>query len=177
LDNIVRTSLTCIACVRPLTFIVSSRFQLTIRVSDVNDNAPKFELPDYQAHNVDEDIPLGTNILKVKATDADSGANAEIEYLVSDDHFSVDSNGIIVNNKQLDADNNNAYYEFIVTAKDKGKLPQRIEESCRVLSTHRTKWSVDRIRVGKLQSLSFPSLINSHRSYHATIVNVSRDLL
>lgn len=95
-------------------------FQLTIRVSDVNDNAPKFELPDYQAHNVDEDISLGTSILKVKATDADSGANAEIEYLVSDDHFSVDSSGIIVNNKQLDADNNNAYYEFVVTAKDKG---------------------------------------------------------
>ncbi|XP_012541028.1 neural-cadherin isoform X2 [Monomorium pharaonis] len=99
----------------------STSVELTIRVSDVNDNAPKFELPDYQAHNVDEDIPLGTNILKVKATDADSGANAEIEYLVSDDHFSVDSNGIIVNNKQLDADNNNAYYEFIVTAKDKGE--------------------------------------------------------
>lgn len=90
-------------------------------MTDVNDNAPKFELPDYQAHNVDEDIPLGTSILKVKAMDADSGANAEIEYLVSDDHFAVDSNGIIVNNKQLDADNNNAYYEFVVTAKDKGE--------------------------------------------------------
>ncbi|XP_015602417.1 neural-cadherin isoform X3 [Cephus cinctus] len=99
----------------------STTVELTIRVSDVNDNAPKFELPDYQAHNVDEDIALGTSILKVKATDADSGANAEIEYSVSDDHFSVDSNGIIVNNKQLDADNNNAYYEFVVTAKDKGE--------------------------------------------------------
>lgn len=97
------------------------QLQLTIRVTDVNDNAPKFELPDYQAHNVDEDMPLGTSILKVKAMDADSGANAEIEYLVSDDHFAVDSNGIIVNNKQLDADNNNAYYEFSVTAKDKGE--------------------------------------------------------
>lgn len=95
--------------------------QLTIRVSDVNDNAPKFELPDYQAHNVDEDITHGTSILKVKATDADSGSNAEIEYLVSDDHFRVDKDGIIMNHKQLDADNNNAYYEFIVTAKDKGK--------------------------------------------------------
>lgn len=52
-------------------------------MTDVNDNAPKFELPDYQAHNVDEDIPLGTSILKVKAMDADSGKNAEIEYLVS----------------------------------------------------------------------------------------------
>ncbi|XP_043276745.1 neural-cadherin isoform X3 [Venturia canescens] len=98
----------------------STNVELTIRVSDVNDNAPKFELPDYQAHNVDEDIPLGTSILKVKATDSDSGANADIEYLVSDDHFSVDSSGLIVNNKQLDADNNNAYYEFVVTAKDRG---------------------------------------------------------
>lgn len=87
----------------------------------MNDNAPKFELPDYQAHNVDEDIPLETSILKVKATDADSGSNAEIEYLVSDDHFSIDPNGVIRNNKQLDADNNNAYYEFTVTARDKGE--------------------------------------------------------
>lgn len=93
---------------------------MTIRVTDVNDNAPKFELPDYQAHNVDEDHPLGTSILKVKALDADSGANAEIEYHVSDDHFVVDASGIVSNNKQLDADNNNAYYEFVVTAKDKG---------------------------------------------------------
>ncbi|KAF5298417.1 hypothetical protein FQR65_LT01195 [Abscondita terminalis] len=99
----------------------STSVELTIRVTDVNDNAPKFELPDYQAHNVDEDIPLGTSILKVKAMDSDSGANAEIEYIVSDDHFSVDPSGIISNNKQLDADNNNAYYEFVVTAKDKGE--------------------------------------------------------
>lgn len=56
--------------------------------------------------------------------DADSGTNAEIEYLVSDDHFSVDPSGIISNNKQLDADNNNAYYEFAVTAKDKGEPPK-----------------------------------------------------
>lgn len=95
---------------------------MTIRVTDVNDNAPKFELPDYQAHNVDEDYPLGTSILKVKAVDADSGANAEIEYHVSDDHFVVDASGIVSNNKQLDADNNNAYYEFVITAKDKGML-------------------------------------------------------
>lgn len=99
----------------------STSVELTIRVTDVNDNAPKFELPDYQAHNVDEDIALGTSILKVKATDSDSGFNAEIEYLVSDNHFSVDANGIISNDKQLDADNNNAYYEFVVTAKDKGE--------------------------------------------------------
>lgn len=53
----------------------------------MNDNAPKFELPDYQSHNIDEDIPLGSSILKVKAMDADSGKNAEIEYLVSGNHY------------------------------------------------------------------------------------------
>ncbi|XP_071875827.1 neural-cadherin-like isoform X1 [Bombus fervidus] len=115
----------------------STSVELTIRVSDVNDNAPKFELPDYQAHNVDEDISLGTSILKVKATDADSGANAEIEYLVSDDHFSVDSSGIIVNNKQLDADNNNAYYEFVVTAKDKGEPPKTGTATVRIYTKNK----------------------------------------
>lgn len=38
--------------------------QLTIKVTDVNDNAPRFELPDYQAHNVDEDVAVGTSILQ-----------------------------------------------------------------------------------------------------------------
>ena len=78
----------------------------------------------FQAHNVDEDIKPGTSILKVKAMDSDSGSNAEIEYYVSDDHFTVNSNGVISNNKKLDADSNNAYYEFIVTAKDKGEPPR-----------------------------------------------------
>ncbi len=77
----------------------------------MNDNAPKFELPDYQAHGVDEDVPVGTSILQVKATDGDSGANAEIEYSVSKDEFTVDNKGVIRNNKRLQ-----------VTAKDKGTL-------------------------------------------------------
>lgn len=38
-------------------------FQLTIDVSDVNDNPPRFEVPDYQAHGIPEDVPIGTSIL------------------------------------------------------------------------------------------------------------------
>jgi hypothetical protein len=53
----------------------------------------------------------------VKASDADSGSNADIAYSVSDDHFAVDSSGIISNNRRLDADSNNAYYEFQVDRK------------------------------------------------------------
>ena len=115
----------------------STSVELTIRVTDVNDNVPKFELPDYQAHNIDEDLPIGTSILRVKATDADSGANAEIEYSVSDDHFAVDSSGVVSNGKQLDADNNNAYYEFTITAKDKGDLPKSGTATVRVYTRNK----------------------------------------
>ena len=111
--------------------------KLTIKVRDVNDNAPKFEQPDYQAHNVDEDIPIGTSIMKVEAADADSGSNADIEYYVSDDHFTVNSKGIVSNAKRLDADSNNAYYEFVVTAKDRGEPPRTGTATVRVYTENK----------------------------------------
>ena len=110
----------------------STSVELTIKVSDVNDNAPKFELPDYQAHNVDEDIPIGTSIMKVEAADADSGSNADIEYYVSDDHFTVNSKGIISNAKRLET-----YYEFVVTAKDRGEPPRTGTATVRVITKNR----------------------------------------
>ena len=110
----------------------STSVELTIKVSDVNDNAPKFELPDYQAHNVDEDIPIGTSIMKVEAADADSGSNADIEYYVSDDHFTVNSKGIISNAKRLET-----YYEFVVTAKDRGEPPRTGTATVRVTTKNR----------------------------------------
>ncbi|XP_037085943.1 neural-cadherin-like isoform X3 [Pollicipes pollicipes] len=99
----------------------STSVELTIKVMDVNDNAPKFELPDYQTHNVPEDIPVGSELLRVKGTDSDSGTNADLFYSVSDDHFRVDDQGAIYNNRVLDADNNNGLYQFLVTATDRGE--------------------------------------------------------
>jgi len=64
---------------------------------------------DLQAHNIREDIEIGTPILRVNASDVD------ITYSVSNDNFAVDSDGVISNNKRLDADGNNGYYEFLVT--------------------------------------------------------------
>ena len=44
-----------------------------------------------------------------------NASDADITYSVSDDHFSVDSNGVLSSNKRLDADSNDGYYEFRVT--------------------------------------------------------------
>ena len=100
----------------------STSVELTIKVNDVNDNAPRFELPDYQAHNIDEDVPIGTKILQVTAQDADSAKNSEITYSLNRDEFYIDEKGVIYSNKRLDADLNNTY-QLIVTATDRGEPP------------------------------------------------------
>uniref|UniRef100_T1J876 Cadherin domain-containing protein n=1 Tax=Strigamia maritima TaxID=126957 RepID=T1J876_STRMM len=115
----------------------STSVELTIKVTDVNDNPPKFELPDYQAHNVDEDIPIGTSILKVRATDADSEQNAQIEYSVSDDNFTINQHGEIASNKRLDADDNNAFYMFTVIARDKGEPPKTGTATVRIYTKNK----------------------------------------
>lgn len=52
---------------------------LTVLVLDVNDNAPVFQRRDY-AVTIPEDVAVGTEVLRVMATSADIGPNAEITY-------------------------------------------------------------------------------------------------
>lgn len=54
---------------------------LTILVLDVNDNAPVFQRRDY-AVTVPEDVAVGTEVIRVLATSADIGPNAEITYRI-----------------------------------------------------------------------------------------------
>ena len=102
-----------------LTVFVSVS-QLVIRVEDVNDNSPVFELAIYQAYDVAEDTVVGSVLLTVTASDGDFGANAELRYHVTDDNFCVDNEGVITVCKILDADHNNGFYRFSVVARDNG---------------------------------------------------------
>ncbi|XP_021060781.1 cadherin-23 isoform X3 [Mus pahari] len=54
-----------------------------LEIVDINDNNPIFDQPSYQ-EAVFEDIAVGTVILRVTATDADSGNFALIEYSLAD---------------------------------------------------------------------------------------------
>ena len=67
---------------------------------------------DFQAHNINEDIAIGTPILRVNPSDV---IPSEVFYSVSNSNFAVDSDGVISSNKRLEADGNNGYYEFSVT--------------------------------------------------------------
>lgn len=100
----------------------TSSTDVTIALQDVNDNAPRFELPDYQVYNILEDVKIGTKITTILATDADSGRNGEIEYSIDRNEFSIDSRGNIMTSRRLDADVNNTY-ALTVKATDRGNPP------------------------------------------------------
>ncbi|XP_072729068.1 protocadherin gamma-B5-like isoform X7 [Ciconia boyciana] len=58
---------------------LSSRAALVLEVSDVNDNAPVFEEDAYSAY-VAENNAAGAPVLRVRARDADAGANGRVSY-------------------------------------------------------------------------------------------------
>ncbi len=76
----------------------TAMLNVTVVVVDVNDNSPVFLSSEYITA-VPENSDIGTNVLDVKAADADSGANAQIFYSLVAGHvdkFAIDSrNGTI----------------------------------------------------------------------------------
>lgn len=71
---------------------------ITVTVEDENDNDPRFELAKYMA-TVAEDVPVGTSVLTVRATDADQGVNARLVYSLSNEThwlFSIDNRSGVI---------------------------------------------------------------------------------
>ncbi|KXJ82442.1 hypothetical protein RP20_CCG013707, partial [Aedes albopictus] len=100
---------------------------ITIRVEDENDNDPKFELQKYIA-TIDEDAPIGTTVLTVKAVDSDIGINARIIYSlanVTEWLFDIDSkSGVITTAGYFDRERQ-SIYNFMVVATDGGRYNAR----------------------------------------------------
>ena len=66
----------------PLTGSVTVK----ILVDDANDNRPEFDSPQYEA-SIREDAPVGSVLIRVKATDADDGTNGHVTYEFSERTF------------------------------------------------------------------------------------------
>ncbi|XP_048884468.1 protocadherin gamma-A11-like isoform X13 [Brienomyrus brachyistius] len=104
----------------------SGTVTINIIVLDANDNAPVFLEPVYKA-SLRENSVMGTTVLKVSATDSDTGSNGEVTYSFSDgaDTLSVlDVNphtGAITVSGLLDFEKFKQY-EINVQATDKGGL-------------------------------------------------------
>ncbi|XP_012661966.1 protocadherin gamma-B1 [Otolemur garnettii] len=104
---------------------LSGTTQIRIYVTDANDNAPLFSQDVYRV-SLQENVPWGTFVLRVMATDKDEGINAEITYAFLKSPtstslvFNLDSNtGDITTNGTLDFEETSQYV-LGVEAKDGG---------------------------------------------------------
>ncbi|NWZ88662.1 PCDGE protein, partial [Poecile atricapillus] len=61
----------------------SGTIQIHINVTDLNDNSPVFSKRLYEAR-VSENLPAGSEVLQVLATDADLGTNGQVSYYFGD---------------------------------------------------------------------------------------------
>lgn len=102
----------------------SSTLDIHVFVQDVNDNPPVF-LPIVQDAFVSESAPVNTLVVQVKATDADTGNNAQLKYHLDPDsaHFGIfPNNGWVYVKKVLDREEQDAHRLSLV-AVDRG-IPQ-----------------------------------------------------
>ncbi|XP_015266648.1 PREDICTED: protocadherin gamma-A6-like [Gekko japonicus] len=108
----------------------SGTAQIHVIVLDANDNAPVFSQPVYEA-SVTENIPKGSTIVTVRATDLDEGIYGEIKYsfqtpvIRNSQTFLLNSTtGEITLAGNLDYEDS-SLYEFEVQAKDGGGLSDK----------------------------------------------------
>ncbi|XP_025962923.2 cadherin-7 isoform X2 [Dromaius novaehollandiae] len=96
---------------------LSGTTSVTVTLTDVNDNPPRFPRRSYQ-YNVPESLPVASVVARIKAADADVGPNAEMEYKIVDGDglgvfkISVDKDtqeGIITIQKELDFEAKTSY--------------------------------------------------------------------
>uniref|UniRef100_A0A667X1A9 Protocadherin Fat 4 n=1 Tax=Myripristis murdjan TaxID=586833 RepID=A0A667X1A9_9TELE len=91
----------------------TSYVTVTVHVTDINDNPPLFD-PDEYFPIVQENVPSGTTVVKMNATDRDSGANAVMAYVIQSsdsDLFVIDPNtGIITTQGFLDYEAKQVYH-------------------------------------------------------------------
>ncbi|XP_044311184.1 protocadherin Fat 1 isoform X1 [Varanus komodoensis] len=102
---------------------------INVILTDVNDNAPLFRASEYEV-NIGSDVPRGTTVVKVLASDADEGTNADIMYAIEADSENVQENleinpltGVITTKESL-IGLENEFLTFFVRALD-GGAPQK----------------------------------------------------
>ncbi|XP_016096583.1 protocadherin Fat 4-like [Sinocyclocheilus grahami] len=105
----------------------SSFASLVIFVNDINDHPPIFQEAEYRV-DISEDIPKGSYIKGVSATDGDSGQNANLRYsLVSGNSlgwFAISENsGLVTSAAELDREIASQIV-LNISAKDQGLQPK-----------------------------------------------------
>jgi len=107
---------------------MTSRSQLTVHVTDVNDHAPRFSGRNFSVE-LSESAAVGTLVARLTATDADAGENGRVIYRLSDrsassELFALDpETGEVRTRAALDRENA-PVHRIVVAAVDAGSRPR-----------------------------------------------------
>lgn len=98
-----------------------------VQVEDSNDHAPVFFPQFYESPAMSEDVPVGTIVAQVTASDLDSGQNGRFSYSISKEsdpygQFLVDQSGWVVVADSLDREKI-SQHRIVVLATDAGSPP------------------------------------------------------
>ena len=121
------------------TFVIGSRqeadgqwlsdyLNVTLLVTDVNDNTPVFKPLNLTDLSFPEDRPQNSLLFRVTATDRDSGSAGEIQYSIANQSYTpalrINSlTGDVYVMSGLDAERGETF-QLVVMATDKGRLPR-----------------------------------------------------
>lgn len=117
----------------------SSRVAVKITVLDVNDNPPEIVDPQEDVVSVREEQSPGTEVVRVRAIDVDSGYNASITYSIlksrdSDGHgvFTIDATTGVIKTRMVLDHEEKTIYRLAVAATDAGNPPKQTVRMLRV---------------------------------------------
>ena len=102
---------------------LTGQTKLLVNIIDFNDNAPIFNEDNQQDVYVEENMPKGTWIVSVFASDHDSGNNGHVSYSIQNDNvpFRIDAfNGEIRTTEVLDFETMQKKYPVVIQASDWG---------------------------------------------------------
>ncbi|XP_034512045.1 protocadherin gamma-A6 isoform X14 [Ailuropoda melanoleuca] len=121
--------------------IRSSTARILVIVLDANDNAPVFTQPVYRV-SIPENLPVGTPVLTVNATDQDEGVHAEVTYSflrvtekISKIFCLNISTGEISTSANLDYEDSR-FYELDIEARDRPGLLDRAKVFITILDVN-----------------------------------------
>lgn len=106
--------------------LASNVAEATIEIVPVNDNTPMFSQTNYSGE-VDENLPSGTIVLTVEASDGDVYSGVSITYQIAGETsgFYIDSSsGDIFTSQPLDAETNSLYQLMVIASDNDGSSPQ-----------------------------------------------------
>ena len=112
--------------------MLQSSTQIYVQLQDENDNDPQFSEPFYRIQML-ESVPVGTEILILEASDADTGSNADLIFSIL--HINVPlsfiinkTSGAILTNSTFNVDEDiTSSYVISVAVSDRGSPQPRID--------------------------------------------------